>query len=323
MAPFIRDPRGDPEEPLVHYRQIYAIKSSDADEFNRLGILLYSQGRLEEAAAAFERVLTINPDHAEACHNLGNTLSTQGKPRAALAAFKKASRLNPENLTARHMVAALSGQRPRSSPRQFVTTLFDQYAHNFDRHVAGRLGCQIAAKLRRILDACLHPGISFRNVLDLGCGTGLSGKEFHDVSHCLTGVDLSAKMIEKAKDKNIYDRLLESDICEYLERSLENFDLFIAADVFVYVGDLVAIFKGIRQRTLPGAFVIFSTESCTGRDYILRKSGRYAHSRSYIMELTKGFGFTVLAYGKTALRWEKDRWIAGNIFVLRDGCCLA
>ena len=49
-------------------------------------------------------------------------------------------------------------------------------------------------------------------ILDLGCGTGLSGAAFKDLAAKLHGVDLSPAMIEKSRAREIYDRLSEDDV---------------------------------------------------------------------------------------------------------------
>ncbi len=55
-----------------------------------------------------------------------------------------------------------------------------------------------------------------RRGLDLGCGTGLSGAAFRGMVDVLTGIDLSTKMIARAKAKGIYDDLVHVDISSFL-----------------------------------------------------------------------------------------------------------
>ena len=55
-------------------------------------------------------------------------------------------------------------------------------------------------------------------VLDLGCGTGLMGQYLRDNAAQLIGIDLSAAMLEEARNKQIYDALVEGDIVEYCRR---------------------------------------------------------------------------------------------------------
>ena len=80
---------------------------------------------------------------------------------------------------------------------------------------------------------------SLGSILDLGCGTSLTGEK-NSASHCtnLEGIDLSKNMLEIAKSRNVYDKLDHVDIVEYLSNAMLDFDYFIATDVFIYVGDL-------------------------------------------------------------------------------------
>jgi predicted TPR repeat methyltransferase len=317
MAPFDSDIKDMPNDALIYYRQAFAFKADNGPAHNRLGIWLSRQGKLDEAAVAFRRALFLNPDFAAAHRNLGNTFSAQGKTHEALACFREATRLNPEDYTARHMVTALSGDKPKSPPGQFVIGLFNQYAACLDNHLVRGLGYQVPAKLRRALDVCLRVETPFRNAVDLGCGTGLSGLEFLKITERLSGVDLSPHMVEKARQKNIYDVLHVHDIYEFLTETKEQYDLFIAIDVFVYLGDLLGIFHAVRKRALPGAIFLFSTESWKGDSYTLRETGRYAHSRHYIAVLARENNFELVRYDKTGIRKEKRQWIKGNLFILR------
>src|SRR5438477_7207125 len=89
-------------------------------------------------------------------------------------------------------------------------------------------------------DAVIAHGKSLGTMLDLGCGTGLAGAAFRPHVDWLLGVDLSPKMIEVARAKGLYDRLVIGDIAQHLaEQHTDNatFHLVIAADVFAYVAD--------------------------------------------------------------------------------------
>ena len=58
----------------------------------------------------------------------------------------------------------------------------------------------------------------YRRCLDLGCGTGLSGHAASSVCGNLVGVDLSPAMVDRAKEKRLYRRLLVGDVTETVER---------------------------------------------------------------------------------------------------------
>ena len=156
----------------------------------------------------------------------------------------------------------------------------------------------------RALGECLLVEIFFRNAVDLGCGTGLSGLEFLKITVRLSGVDLSPLMVDKARQKNIYDELHVLDIRKFLMETRELYDLFIAIDVFVYLGDLRDIFHAVRKRALSGAIFLFSTESCEDGRYSLQETGSYAHNRHYIGALAKGNNFELVRCEETRISKE-------------------
>ena len=67
-------------------------------------------------------------------------------------------------------------------------------------------------------------------------------------------------MIEEAKKKSVYNKLVQTEIIDYLKQRL-NFDYFIAADVFIYIGDLNEVFKLIKEEMKNRKFSIFTEDT--------------------------------------------------------------
>src|SRR6185503_837619 len=103
-----------------------------------------------------------------------------------------------------------------------------------------------------------------------------------DVAGHLVGIDLSREMLAKARAKTIYQELIEGDLAPNIAALREPAELFLAADVFVYVGDLGDVFAQVARKSTPQALFCFSVETHDGADYVLRDTGRFAHSRSYV-----------------------------------------
>ena len=155
-------------------------------------------------------------------------------------------------------------------------------------------------------------------MIDLGCGTGLAGIEFRDIAETLTGIDLSPKMLGEAKAKNIYDKLYVDDIIDRLNSLNCKFDLFISSDVFVYIGNLRPIFQCIQKHSTKNFYFVFSTELSDQDGFNLQKTARYAHSNEYILSTAKHFGFQIKYFKEINLRYEKDDWVKGGIYVLTN-----
>ena len=141
-------------------------------------------------------------------------------------------------------------------------------------------------------------------MLDLGCGTGLSGLAFRDLSRSITGVDLSPRMLERARATGVYTSLVEGDI-ERLPQGLEGpFGLIVAADVLVYLGALDAVFRAVRQRLAPDGLWLFTTELGEGAEHELGPKRRYRHSEAYLRRLAGESGFDVCSLVECASRHE-------------------
>ena len=101
-----------------------------------------------------------------------------------------------------------------------------------------------------------------------------------------------------------------------LNKTREKYDLFIAADVFVYLGDLNAVFQAVQKHSTEDAYFLFSVENCP-KDYVLRPSGRYAHSPAHIQSLAAKHRMSVEFSQSCGLRKEKGQWVMGDLYVLK------
>ena len=119
-------------------------------------------------------------------------------------------------------------------------------------------------------------------VADLGCGTGLCGPLIRPHASRLIGVDLSAAMLAKARERAVYDELLQADIAAALAGFEADLDLALSADVLVYLGSLTAVFAAVARALRPGGWFGFTTETHDGDGFLLDTTGRYRHSRRYL-----------------------------------------
>ncbi len=316
--------QGSTDEARACYESAIAIEPNYALAHNNLGNLLRGKGLADAAVACYRHAAAADPGFALGHYNLANILKDQGFRQQALDEYRTVLKLAPDHAYAAHMIAALSGETTDIAPRAFVQEVFDSYAHWFEDHLEGALEYRVPEMMRNAVDRAPAGNgrarqSGFRHALDLGCGTGLVAKHFHDRVERFHGIDLSRKMLAEARRKDLYDQLDEADLLEFLENGRSraaDYDLALAADVFIYVGDLDPVFAGLQRCLAPGGLFAFSIERCEAAPYELRASGRYAQSADYIHRLAPLHGFTVEIEDPITIRKEQDAPVEGALFVL-------
>ena len=203
-------------------------------------------GRRTEAIAALQQALHFRPHYAKAYANLGNVLEEAGRVGEAMQADRAALAIHPELVETRYDLAALGGMPPPPcTPRPYLTRLFDTYAASFDQHLVETLHYRVPEVLHELAPA-LQPGADL-DIIDLGCGTGLVGRLFRGIAARLTGIDVSAGMLQEAARRQVYDQLVLDDVVNYLNARSEPCDLVLAADVFIYIGDLAPVVQAVAS----------------------------------------------------------------------------
>jgi predicted TPR repeat methyltransferase len=304
------------EEAVGSYQRALEIDAGSAQTHCSMGTALKRLGRLDAALQSYEQAIALKPGYATAHHYRANTLRTLGRNEEAIDAYRQALAFGADAQQVSFALAALGvGDAPVASPEGYVRELFDQYAGHFDEHLVERLGYRTPA----LLDAAIAKVADVRNasVLDLGCGTGLMGPFLRPRASRLVGVDLSGRMLDRARERGIYDQLECRGIDEYLATQAGSVDLVAAADVLVYFGELAPLFGQVRRALSPGGWFCFSVEACTDADFALRPSNRYAHSLAYLHLLAGAAGFAVCAEESASLRTEHGVPVDGFLLVLR------
>lgn len=301
---------------LASYERALRLKPDHADALVNRGNALRDMNRAEDGLASYDRALRIKPDHADALYNRGNVLVELNRPEEAIAAYRQALANGGDAEQIKFALAALGADAvPDAAPAQFVASLFDQYANRFDHHLVSDLKYQSPTELAgQITRFCPAREL---DVLDLGCGTGLAGALLRPLARTLTGVDLSPNMLEKARQRKVYDDLIEAELTTFLQTKHGAFDLAVAADVFVYIGDLARVFAGVRNALRHGGWFSFSIESNEGGDFILRATRRYAHSTAYVEKLAANHGFSIASIEPGVLRQEKGADVKGYYVLMR------
>lgn len=287
-----------------------AVRTADAleaDHIADVGAALLFHGDNTRAKSFFERALALNPDCLSAHWLMGEYHANMDEREEALRHYRRCLEIAPERQGPAFMIAALNDAAPPDrAPDDYVEGFFDWYADHFESHLIENLkydGPQhVAAALKKV-----RPD-GVENLIDLGCGTGLAGEAVRDMASHMTGVDLSAGMLEKAEAKGLYGSLLNLDIVSALDTLPDHSaDAALAVDVLVYVGAIEPVLNALNRVLKDSAVFIATFEE--GRDietWELFAAGRYRHAQDYLRQTAMAFGFEVTEMAQVTLREEYE-----------------
>ena len=95
-------------------------------------------------------------------------------------------------------------------------------------------------------------------------------------------------------------------------------DLVLAADVFIYVGGLEAVFEALSQRVRPRGWLAFTIEEADpGFQVQLHSTLRYSHSLDYIENLARQHGWQLVKLHRAPLRLDQAQPLMGAYVYLQ------
>jgi LmbE family N-acetylglucosaminyl deacetylase/predicted TPR repeat methyltransferase len=174
---------------------------------------------------------------------------------AAPAADAAAKAAAPAQLQL-HAQGAKAGEKHAAVVEQQYTT----WANDYDRDTAS-YGWSAPA---RLLKAALEfaPARSHQRVLDVGVGTGAASEPFLGVGAQVTGLDISPKMLELAREKfPAFHHLGEHDIDDPLAKAgvkPGTYDTIVSSGVLHFAKDLRFTLKELVGALAPGGTLAFT-----------------------------------------------------------------
>jgi predicted TPR repeat methyltransferase len=281
---------------------------------------LQLKGDLAAAADLLLQATELAPGFASAWFTLGEIREQLGERDAAIAAFRKAQAADPEDRHGAGLRLMLLGAEKLSDmPKAYVRALFDQYAPKFEAALVDDLGYRGPALLFKAVLAARHavrkPAF-FKRAIDLGCGTGLAAAAFaREVDHFI-GVDLSPRMIEKARATGLYAQLEVADMVEGLRgRPDASADLILAADAMVYLSDIAPLLREAKRVLAAGGLLAFTVETHGGDGVILGEGLRYAHGANYVRAAIGDAGLALSQLDALSARNEDNAPVPGLVAV--------
>lgn len=328
-----------------------------ADVHNNLGVFQGEGGRLAEAESTLRRALALDPDKAEIHANLGRVLLRLARNDEALACVNEALRLNPDLMlvrpllgmiyrrlgrldaaaqvyrdwlardpddpTALHHLAGCSGEAvPQRAADAYVERTFNAFASTFDKTLE-ELDYRGPAQVAEAVAQYLGEPRRALDVLDAGCGTGLCGPLIAPYARHLAGVDLSQRMLDKARLREVYDTLTKAELTAFLEDAEPgSCDLVVSADVLIYFGELQRCFHAAAKVLRPGGWLVFTVEALAGEEgagFRLHAHGRYSHREGYLRRVLTAAGLAVEGLERVPLRVEAGEPVEGWVVACRKG----
>lgn len=133
---------------------------------------------------------------------------------------------------------------------------FEQYS-NMTRSVMGLKGAGEWHALRQLM-----PQLNGKKMLDLGCGFGWHCKyAVEQGAAAVVGIDLSEKMIEKAREINADPRITYDVMSvEDFDYTALQFDVVLSSLTFHYIDSFETICRNVGTALVQGGDFIFSVE---------------------------------------------------------------
>ncbi len=281
---------------------------------------LQLKGDLAAAADLLLQAIELVPGFASAWFTLGQIREQLGERDAAIAAFRKAVIADPDDRHGAKLRLMLLGAEQLSDmPPAYVRALFDQYAPKFETALVDDLGYRGPSLLfRAVLSAraAVRKPAFFKRAIDLGCGSGLAATAFAREVDEFIGVDLSPRMIERARATGLYAELEVTEMVQGLRgRPDASADLILAADAMVYLADLAPVLAEARRVLVAGGLLAFTVETHGGDGVILGEGLRYAHGAGYVRRTIEAAGLALSQLEDLSARNEDNVPVPGLVVV--------
>lgn len=310
----LRKEAGRYDEAVRLYSGVLGLQPGHAEARNNLGAVWQAEGQFDRAEACYREAIAARPGLVQPRLNLGRLLQDLGRDADAATVYRSAMDSGHDIDVFGHLLAAAEGRSHSRAPDAYVRETFNTFASSFDEWLVNELDYRVPTRLAALVRE--RTGARPLDILDLGCGTGLCAVALADCIGTIVGVDLSPVMLEECRKRNLYQRLELGEMVAWLRGAPDRaVDLVVAADVFIYSGDLGGVFGEVARCMRPDGLFAFSVESCTGEDWRLLRAGRYAQSRPYLERMAALHGFRVLCCEPATIR----KGVAGELWLLSRG----
>ena len=174
-----------------------------------------------------------------------------------------------------------------------VQAIYSQFASDYERVM--RNDMQYTAHLevpQLVINALGHQRA---NILDLGCGTGLSSLPFLERGWQVTGIDGTSSMLHRAQELP-YTELIQQDLESPWRVRDRSFDGIVMIGVMEYIANPGALFRQARRKLVDsgvfGVTVPYKSKRCT-------EANLRTYYKKEIVPVILTAGFTIESCVKT------------------------
>lgn len=311
------------DDAIRHWLAAHTCESTADSAFNVAMAYQYAQ-RFNDALIYFKQSLQLEPNHLKALNNIAAIYLRRKQYDLAISTYEQLLNLDPDHVHAAFTLQALG--RPHHNaqehyasthaPLGYIQHLFDEYALCYDQQMTTQLEAKVPTLIASSIDRHVIDG-NRHILIDLGCGTGLTGQKLSEKFSKIIGIDASQKMLDQAQQKHIYCQLIQADVLKIDQLDLNIADVIVAGDVCPYIGDLRGLFKQVHDQLTHGGYWIFSVESCQDKSFILHQNLRYAHQTHQIESWLIAAGFIHIETHHTVIRVNHHEQIKGAIIAAK------
>ena len=314
--------RDEPAAAETEFRRVLATHPQNVEALVNLGMLLQHTDRRTDALALFERVLALRPRDGANLRRVGTLLQSLGRTADAAAIFARWREVEPHNPAAQQLLASCSGEGvPARAADAFVQDTFDAFADSFDQ-VLDKLKYRAPALIMDAVAQWVGAPTASLDVLDAGAGTGWCGPLLRPFARHLVGVDLSAKMLDKARQRAVYDELVTGELVAFMRAAVGAYDPIVSADTLVYFGALDDALRAAAAALRPAGHLIFTVERADEETppsvgHRLNPHGRYGHTEDYLRRALLEAGLASPSLTTVHLRLQGGVPVTGMLVVAR------
>jgi predicted TPR repeat methyltransferase len=318
---------GRVDEGMAHYQQAIAIKPDFVEPRLSLAICYADRQQFVEALSHAEILSWASEQPGFPLFRFGVLMTRCNCTDLARHCFERYLAQDPQDKEgARALLARLGyAALPERTSATQIDEIYSWRALSWD--LGSRNGADHYRGARLVATAVeqLLPDRTDLDIMDAGCGTGLVGELVAQRARRLEGIDMSAPMLAKAKEKGAYHRLHQGDLVALLRAHEQEFDVVTCAATLIHFGELDAAFEAAATCLRDGGYFVltlFPNEQDANAVAVaplggLGEAGCFVHGPYYVARVAQATGFTVRALQTEVHEFARGKPRMGLVVALR------